>query len=51
MYIVKKISLYTGKIIEKKVFDSLDKAIAYHNSNLSVSGSYRVTFSSNKFIK
>jgi len=49
-YTCKKISTYTGKIMAKKVFDDLDKAIKFCNSNLSITGAYQWILST-KFIK
>ena len=41
MYTAKKISLYTGKVLAKEVFDNSDDAIAFVNSNISHSGAFR----------
>jgi hypothetical protein len=51
MYKCKKISLYTGKVLAKEVFDNIDKAIAFCNNNLSYTASYRWVLCSNRFIK
>jgi hypothetical protein len=51
MYTCKKISTYTGKTIAKEVFDNLDQAIKFCNSNISATGSYQWLLFTNKFIK
>lgn len=43
MFIAKKVSLYTGKVIAKEVFNTSEEAIKFINGNLSFSGAFRWT--------
>ena len=51
MYKAIKRSTYTGKIIGKEIFATLDEAILFVNSNISATGAYVWTLSSRTFIK
>lgn len=51
MFICKKISIYTGKVLAKEVFNTSTEAIAFCNSNVSASGAFRWVLFTNRFIK